>query len=538
MRYWAFIPILCSCTAAPPGRLPHIAGASPTGTGISPDRLVAEVTFSEPVDPAGVEDGRRLALCRAADQEQVAVLVDSTEGITTGAPVVTAKVALVDEGRRAELQVVGPLEPLTRYAIVVGSKLTAGGRPVLDPEGRRRVFVLQFETGLMPDRAPPAARWALPPHGPVPRNLRSLEVSFDEPVTGELVLNGVPSAQPSVLGPQLLGLQLQAPLEVESLAVLLENVRDAVSNQAQGLEPLPVSACEDWLAPVIDEANLTVTMGELGLNVDADTGELARLGVEVQSPPEEQACGTLPQLPQTLVTWGEMLPCRGVDPCGSDSVRCALAASVSGLCPDHRLLLRVAAEDLAGNRSPWGPWREAATLPGVARPVITEVLVDAAAPEAGGEYLELANMGTADADLTGYTLAKRTASGALTRCSLEPLAGPMPPGALALVVGGAYDGRYSLPAETALYRCGSTALVGGLANARAPALQLEAPGGEVQSSFGMAAPALRCAGRAVERVHPAGPDATENFVCTSSEPGTPGVCNSGTPAEECPRRPW
>jgi hypothetical protein len=135
-------------------------------------------------------------------------------------------------------------------------------------------------------------------------------------------------------------------------------------------------------------------------------------------------------------------------------------------------------------------------------------------------------------------LAKRTASGAWVRCKLEELVGPIPPGGHALLLGGAYDDRYALPAGLSLYRCGANALLGGLANDRSPELQLEAAGGAVASSFGIEAPAPHCAGRSVERIHPAGPDSWANYACARSSPGTPGACNGNTPPEECPKRPW
>ncbi len=165
------------------------------------------------------------------------------------------------------------------------------------------------------------------------------------------------------------------------------------------------------------------------------------------------------------------------------------------------------------------------------------MLSDADAPEAGGEYVEVANLGTGEADLSGYALAKRTSSGAFTRCTLAQLAGgAVPPGGHALLVGGSYDGRYALAPGTSIYRCGTSALAGGLANDRAPALVLEDPLGQVASSAGVAEAAARCAEGALERVHPAAPDASANWACPGTR--TPGACNRSTPPEECPRRPW
>lgn len=158
----------------------------------------------------------------------------------------------------------------------------------------------------------------------------------------------------------------------------------------------------------------------------------------------------------------------------------------------------------------------------VPRVALVEALADAAAPEAGGEYAEVLDLGGRGADLAGFRLAKRTAAGALQRCTLEPLAGAAgaAPGGRALVVGGGYDGRYALPAGVAVYACGATALLGGLANDRPVALALESPGGAPISGLGWDAVAPRCAGVPVERAVPDGPDAASNLRCAAAP--TPG----------------
>jgi hypothetical protein len=178
----------------------------------------------------------------------------------------------------------------------------------------------------------------------------------------------------------------------------------------------------------------------------------------------------------------------------------------------------------------------AATGAPVARLALTEVLADASTPQAGGEYVEVAILGSGDADLGGHHLAKRSASGAVSRCTIEPQAGPLPAGAHGLIVGGGWDGRYKVPAGVPLFRCGATALAGGLADDRAPAIALESPAGAVLSGIGWSAPAIRCTGRSLERVHPGGEDATANLACAVEAPGTPGACNGTTPPAECPRR--
>ncbi len=164
-------------------------------------------------------------------------------------------------------------------------------------------------------------------------------------------------------------------------------------------------------------------------------------------------------------------------------------------------------------------------------PVLDEILADAATPEAGGEYVEVVNLGEGPLDLRSYRLGKRTAGGAVSSCAIEGRSGgPVPPRGYAIVAGGAYDGRYSLPEGTALYACGATALDGGIADDRSPEVFLLAPDGSVATSLGQGGGAPLCA--VVERIHPLGPDAPDDLAC--AQVGTPGACNAATPAAECP----
>lgn len=152
-------------------------------------------------------------------------------------------------------------------------------------------------------------------------------------------------------------------------------------------------------------------------------------------------------------------------------------------------------------------------------PAITEVRADAATPEAGGEYVELANLGEGALDLYGHRLAKRTSTGGLSSCAL-PGDAVLAPGAVALIVGGAYDGRYALAPGVALLACGGSALLGGLANDRPPEVLLLAPDGAVAATFGQGGIAPLCPAAAV-RLDPAAPDEASNLACAEGE-GTPG----------------
>ena len=528
---------LAACGPAEPAPAPRVTSVAPEGEGIPPDAPGIVVRFSEPVEPSGVEDGRFLALASEAEARSAATAAASATGIGPGVAVVAARVALTDGGAAAELLPEAPLQPQGAYAIVVGTGIrSVSGRAVMDPTGRKRAFATTFRTGPMPDRVPPTARWIAPPHGPVPLNLKEIRIGFSEAVAGSLSVKGV-AGRPGTVAPGVLSLALDGPLPSVELVPVLDDVRDAGGNRPLPLPGIAAASCRDDRAPAVDPASVRVLQADTALTLAADSSEVTRLGVEVAVERLGEGCGALPDLPGSLVGWGEFAPCAGHDPCGAPA-RCPVTATAAGLCPGRRVKARLLAEDLAGNAATPGPWMVAATGSPAARPVVTEVLADAATPQAGGEYLEVANLGSGDADLTGWKLAKRSASGAVSRCTIEPQGGPLPPGGHGLVVGGSWDGRYPVPAGVPLFHCGATSLAGGLADDRAPAIALESPAGAVVSGFGWAAPSLRCTGRSTERVLPGGDDAATNLACAKVAPGTPGACNGNTPAADCPRRPY
>jgi hypothetical protein len=85
------------------------------------------------------------------------------------------------------------------------------------------------------------------------------------------------------------------------------------------------------------------------------------------------------------------------------------------------------------------------------------------------------------------------------------------------VAGGAYDGRYALPAGVPVLACGATALLGGLADDRPAAIRLSDPTGALVATLGENGGPV-CAG-AVEVIDPAGPDEPANLACTGGSPG-------------------
>lgn len=525
-----------ACSIPLPLPMPRVLSATPSGE-VAPDQVAVEITASAPLDPAGISDGRYFALCREEDVREVLKQAESEEGISAEAPVIAAQAALDESRTRARLVPAAPLDPERRFAAVFSERVRAAdGRRVLDPGGRAASYVLVFATGPAVDRGRPRPRWLSPPHGPVPFNLAALQVGFDEPVAGALALAAAsPSARAFALAADALGLEFSGPLASGALGVDLAGVHDAAGNEALPLEPIAVSACAAESAPPLGDAQ--VTPGDLSVDVQVNLAGMGRLVAEFSALAGEGACGIAPEAPASAIVAGGIGPCPGHDPCAPASVACVAAVSVRGVCPGRALRLRLASEDLAGHRGDMGGWTEVRSLPARPVPVLTEVLADADAPEAGGEFAEVANVGTGDADLSGFALAKRSATGTFSRCKLaQASGGPIAPGGHALVVGGAYDGRYALPPGTPVYHCGSTALAGGLANDRPVALALEDAQGAVVSSMGIAEPAPRCAAGSLERVIPGGPDAVTNVTCGGTT--TPGACNQSTPVDSCPKRPW
>jgi len=131
----------------------------------------------------------------------------------------------------------------------------------------------------------------------------------------------------------------------------------------------------------------------------------------------------------------------------------------------------------------------------------------------------VANLGQGPLDIGGFRLAKRTATGALSSCAISaPTGGAVvAPGAVALVSGGAYDGRYPLPAGVAVLACGATALIGGIANDRAPEILLLDRLGTTVATLG--ANGARICAVALEKIDAAGVDAPANLACTAGSPG-------------------
>ena len=154
-------------------------------------------------------------------------------------------------------------------------------------------------------------------------------------------------------------------------------------------------------------------------------------------------------------------------------------------------------------------------------------------PQAGGEYVELLNLGEEPLDLSGWRLEKRTSAGSLAGCTVAAVAEALRAGRVRPPhrrrLGRPLPGR---PAPCALHLRGLDA--GGRPRRR-PAAGGAAP----RSGRGAAAPP-RPGGRgaALRRPRWSGstrwrPTQAANLACAVDE-GTPGWCNSVTPPSRCP----
>ena len=160
-----------------------------------------------------------------------------------------------------------------------------------------------------------------------------------------------------------------------------------------------------------------------------------------------------------------------------------------------------------------------------------EVRAVAESPQAGGEYVELLNLGEEPLDLSGWRLEKRTSTGSLAGCTVATAAEMLAPGAFGLLTSEAWDRRYPVPAGTVRFTCGSSTLAGGLSDERPPEVRLLDPAGALLATFGQGDAAPPCPA-AVERIDPLAPDQADNLACAEEE-GTPGWCNSVTPPGWC-----
>lgn len=394
----------------------------------------------------------------------------------TQSRVVAAEVAR--RGTAIRIEPLRALEPRASYVLAVGGwAATADGTAIATP------FLATFRVGEDPAVVGAALTHTWPADGSanVPTRIPTIGVRFDGPITGDdgirLVEDDgaeVPVRRQEVLC-ELIGwrdgrcvvLRPDVTLAAETThhIEIGDRVRDASGapigplrasfrTGASGVPPDPAFAA---LACALDELSVAI-----GCVLADDRSITLRMAADAP-------------VRVWLVTGGASD--AAVAPRGEAVLR------IDGLDAGtvHEVTLRTV--DLAGRERVTA--MEIATERDLPRVAITEVRADPRGPEPAQEYVEVANLGSDEVDLAGFTLADRPDREGDTIARSIRLA----PLARALLVADAFDPAHPdddpVPAGTPLVRLGASLAGGGLTNAGEP-LFLRDPTGRRVS----AAPAL------------------------------------------------
>jgi len=429
------------------------------------------------------------------------------------------------------------LEPRTAYTLLLGSGITDGARnPLVDGAGLKATFRYDFQTD---DGQPAVVDVDADGPGLVALNRRRIVVTFNQPVQN--------------VGNDTLTLSPAVPLE----AILMDEARTTAT-----VFIAPGAGCARFA--VSTTYTLAVSDGVVG-----DTGQaLAPFSTEFTT---GAACDTVPNLivdgPDAIAgevaatlrfettkasttevrfgLAGGALDCLGAacpalgNPArspvaGSSPPRFLHSVEVAGLAVGASYEVIVSAEDDVGNTVTSRLSFVTAPLPKVA---INEVMANPPASfssESLGEYVELANFGVDDEDLSGWALLVEggdDGGGCTAQLPADVLLGA---GDFLLIAGRDFDGTaYALSPDAVVVRLtSSTGANGmcGLVNSRAqPLLLTDGDGRPVSSVSSYSGIVPDEDGRSVERVAPDAADVEESFCFSKSDAGpSPGLANSVT----------
>ena len=501
---------------------PRVISVTPApGTvGVDPGAPI-EVRFDEPVGPL---DAAHVVLVRA-DAVTPALKADLDSG-GLGAraldDAVSSTLASLDGGRGVRVEH-PPLDRGATYALLLSADLAdSTGNVLAGADGNPGGFEAHFET------APPGPAGTLvvpdPAAGLVPPNLPEVAVVFDRE------LGGLPPG----------GLQVEdaggRPVPGESfLSVDRRRIRRTLDERLRPGERHAVV-----LGAVVDPEGVPATGGPWGFDVAPCTDERAPrlLGAEVATldftatltvRTDEPASGSVrlrvlgdcAGAPAALTAAAS---CEGtVDPCSEPPAPggCTARIEVRALCPETLYEATPVLVDPAGHETTGAPLAFR-TLAPAARPTLTEVLADAAAPEERGEFIELVNDSPEPWDPAGWTLVKVTASSEVARSLVrrDGGTGPLPGRATLVYATRTFEPeRYGgLPAGAILLEAATqnperSVFGTGLSSSDPPGLELRGPGGVVLSAWpaGVRCPEGKSAARA--------PGTTGAPACGEATPG-------------------
>ncbi|MHB8416762.1 MAG: Ig-like domain-containing protein [Myxococcales bacterium] len=524
MKRWPllFLP-LAACPPAQPSidiQAPAVVSVQPPDGGTAvPLDTVPELCFSEAMDPTSVSGA--VTLDRKVGSKKL-----STNAAAT----------LDAQGLCVTLAPPGPLSPESAYEIVLTTAATsAAGVKVTHGKGTTALASTFFTAG-----APTQASLWIPTNGALdaPLDLAAVLVAFSRPVSA--------GGSPLALTPPGGGGQFESPFLAEAPA------------------PAPLAAGESVsvaVAPsVVDpDGNPPALPGSLGFTV----GQCAE-----GSPPSVSDGTALPRDRDALLLYQVDRPClcaaqlddpgcpdagwvavpavceAPYDPC-QGGLLCSCAVPLVGLCPGSAAQATPSAlgwNGQIGGASDPAPFQLTDPLPPLA---ITEVLLSPEGSRTSGAFVEVANLGGAPIDLLGLTLANcaGTLACAIPKATqafgafVEGGATVIPAHGYALLVDRHFDSTQypTLPAETLLLAPLDGSPLMSLSTTKPQPIGLLQAGGvgPPLSTFDGSLAAQK--GLSAERVDPGAPDPQPgNWSLTTIPGGTPGSCNSVTPAADCP----
>jgi hypothetical protein len=497
---------------------------------VVPVTTAFEVGFSEVIDPASI-DGDPTSETVTVVLAPRAVVTDTFLSDLRNPPLSESRqddcIPLDARARDDRVDVVPRvrLQPRTAYTLLISSRVRdRASNPIVDRFGLASVFRYDFET----DAGAPAVTGTDLGTALVAPNRRRITITFNQPVTnvGESTVSFSP------------------PVSLE--AVLLDERRTVATIFIEA----PDVGCERF----IPSTTYTLALSD---GIVADTGQtLLPFSAEFTT---GAACDTTPhtlvgspsavagdvsatvafstnKASTTLVRYGldgGELDCLGA-PCpilgapvrtpvpGSAPLAFAHAVAVNGLTVGLTYRAVVSAEDDVGNVASAAITFVTEPLPKLA---VNEVMADPDGTENAGEYIELANFGEVELDVSGWRVE---VTGNSTCRATLPTPTVVAPGAFLLVVGAAFvPGTYGLADDTPMARSRGNNICGsGLLNAGVQVTVFE-PSGRPISSMGKHVRPK--AGRSTERTSPEAVDVAASFCLSRRDVGpTPGRQNGVT----------
>ncbi|HUB08719.1 MAG TPA: Ig-like domain-containing protein [Myxococcales bacterium] len=525
MRPWLALCLLAACPPAAPTidvTAPEVVSVDPADGGTAvPLGTSPELCFSEAMDPTSLTPAS-VALDRKVGSKK------QNAGAT---PTLDAT------GRCLTLTPPGPLAPSSSYEIALTTGAhSAAGVELSHGKSATTAFASTFFTAGVPTEA---ALW-IPSNGTLaaPLDLAEVLVGFSRPMArSDAPLQLVPAGGGSYFVDGLHAAELTpAPLMVgESFSLTLSaSLVDADGDApvSPGSLGFTVGSCAEGDPPSVTDGTVLPRDRDALLVYQVDRPCLCAATID------DSGCADAGFVASPATCSVPYDPCQG-------GALCSCAVPLVGLCPGTAAAatpLTLGWNGLQGSAPDVSEFQLASPLPPL---VITEVMLSPSSSRTTGAFVEVANLGDDPIDLLGLQLANCAGTQACAYPKAIQAFGPLVPGASTVVAPHDYallvDGQFeasqypSLPADVLLLAPMDGAPLLSLSTTEPqPIGLLPASGaGPPLSTFDGTVAAQK--GFSAERIDPAAPDPQPgNWSLTAIPGGTPGLCNSVTPAAACP----